>query len=170
MESALLKYLVFVSIEAEQLCRAMATDHLRFFERNEQSKAHRFLAEIPLIQTGAENRFVKMLKPRERELRWQQLETDRLVTNFAFEPLKGGSQDLRVVEREFRNFGNRKPFGIGGIRSRPGVVIRELNQRKIRDADDALAGIAIHCAKGVKLFEENICQAGFFCLFAAGGF
>src|SRR6185437_5832218 len=169
MESALLKLFVFVRIEAEQLCRAMSPDHLCFFERNQQAEAQDLFAEIPLIQTSSKNGFVKMLKLGKRELWRQQLETDRLVTHLAFEPLKGGSQDVRVVEREFRNFGNWKPFGVRRIRGRSGVVIRELNQRKIRDADDALAGIAIHRAKRVELFEEHVGQPSFFRQFAARG-
>src|SRR5258706_14464298 len=85
IESALLELLVFIRIKAEQLCRAMPAGHLGFVERHQQSEAQHFFAEVPLVQSGAQDRLVKMLQVGQRELRRQQLEADGLITHLALQ-------------------------------------------------------------------------------------
>src|SRR5437016_1747250 len=109
IETALLQVLVFVRVEAEQLRWAMASSHLCFLERNEQAEAQDFFAEIPLVQLSLQHRLVEVLELRERELRWQQLEPDGLVTHLAFESGARSRQNVGVVESELGHFRDRKP-------------------------------------------------------------
>src|ERR1017187_10713198 len=147
----------------------MPASHLGFLERNQQAETQNFFAEVALVQFGFENRLIKLLELRKRELGRQQLEPDGLIANLAFEPCLRGRENVGVIEREFGNFGNRKPLCVGGVCCSPGFEVAEFHQSEMRDADDALARVAINGTKGVKLFEKNVRKAGLLRQFATGG-
>src|SRR6478735_1953188 len=100
VESAFLKLLVFIRVEAEQLRRAVPSGHLGFLKRDEQLKAQDLLAEVALVQFSTEHRRVEMLELRQGKLGWQQLKADGLVTHLAFQPGQRGIQNLDVIEGE----------------------------------------------------------------------
>src|SRR5215471_473900 len=85
IESALLQFSILVRIKPKQLRRPMPTGHVSFLEWNKQSEAQHFFSEVPFVQIGFQNGLVKMLQLREREFERQQFETDRLITDLAFE-------------------------------------------------------------------------------------
>src|SRR5262249_50695382 len=90
IKTLLLELFVFVSVEAEQLCRAMPPGHLSLLQGDEESEAQDLLAEVPLVHRGFEHCFVEVLKLRQRKLGRQQLEADRLVAHLALEPKQRG--------------------------------------------------------------------------------
>ena len=118
-------------------------------------------AEVPLIQRPLQDRLVKVLKLRERELRRQQLEADRLIADLALEPLQGHPQDLRVVEGQRRRVGDGEPGRVAGVGGRLNAVVADIDQGIIGHGDDPVAGIAVQVAEGVELLQKDLRQAGF---------
>ena len=148
----------------------MPAGHLGFLQRHEQTEAEDLFPEIALVQFGLEDRFVEVLELRKSEARWQQLEADRFIADFAFQASQGSGEDVRMIESQLWHFGNREPFGFGGIGGRFGAMIGKLDEREMSDTNDPFARIAMNRSEGKKLFEKDIGQAGLFSQLASGGF
>src|SRR5881396_2259288 len=159
-ESSPFQLLVFVRTKAEQLRRAMAAGHPGFLERDKQAEFQDFLAEVALVQLRFQHGLVKMLELRESELRRQQLEADRLITDFAFQPGQCGREDVSVVERQLGRIRNRKPTGVGSVGGGLGAEVRQFDQGVVCHTHDALARVAIDRAESVELFEKDAPESG----------
>src|ERR1017187_9036323 len=127
IESAFLEFLVFIRVEAEQLCRAMASGHLGFLQWHEQSETQDFLAKIPLVQACFKNCFVKMLEFGQCKCGRQQLESNWLITDLALQPCERRRHDVGMVECQLGQLGNGKPLGIGRVSRRLCLVVGKLD-------------------------------------------
>jgi hypothetical protein len=168
-ESLFLESLVFHGIEAEELGRAVGAFAVLFFEGDEEVVAEDFFAEVAFVDLGAEDAFVEALELGEGELGREELEADGLVGELAAQAGEGGGEDPGVVEGERWDVCDGEPAGFGGVCGGGGGVVGGFGECVVGDADDALAGVAVHGAEGVELLEEEVFEAGFFLELAAGG-
>jgi hypothetical protein len=65
-----------------------------------------------------------------------------------------------MVERQLRRAFEGKPTDGGGVVGRPRLQFFRVDFRKVSDADDAAARIAIRIAKGMQLLEFPGSDAG----------
>src|SRR4051812_12264835 len=102
METALLQRAVLSRVELEELRGPGRSAAALLRERNDQAGGEQLLAEVALVHFALQHGFVEMLELRERELRRQQLEADRLISHLAAQPLHRGGEDGRVIEGQPR--------------------------------------------------------------------
>ena len=127
------------------------------FSGTSRPMARIFLRKLRLSSARLEHGFVEVLELRERELRRQQLEADRLVAHLAAQPLDARSPGSRRDRRPAPagSATGNQPRSLASLAPVAGML-GELDQRVVRHADHALARIAIDRAEGVELLEEDI--------------
>src|SRR5262249_39273707 len=121
----------------------------------QEAHAEDLLSEVPLVELALEDALVHSLKLRQRELRGEQLEPDRLMTHFGPQALERTRNDRVVVERERRQIEGREPGRFARVRRCLDAVVGELDEREVGYGDDSLARIAIDGAERVELLEED---------------
>ena len=109
------------------------------------------------------------MKLRERKFFGEQLKADRLVADFALETVEGHLHDVVVIERQKRQVADGKPRSAPGVGRGLHLMVAEFHKGIIGHRHHALAGIAVRIAEGVKLLEIQLCDAGLFLEFPAGG-
>src|SRR5262249_16155836 len=121
---------------------------LPLFRRLDDAFLNNLAAEIPLIESLAENRFMDQLQFRERKPFRQQFETNVGIVELVSNTLIGVFGDLPMLERQWRLFRDRKPSSIRRVGSRAQHLIGGY-QGVVRHGDNATPRIALGIAEGV---------------------
>lgn len=168
VDPALKEAFVLLGVKTEELCGS-ADAFRAVLEGHEETKSEHLLAEVPLVERGAEDDLVEVLQLREGELLGQQFEPDGLIPDLGSKPGVGGGKDARMVEGKWRGGSYREPLCRSGIRSCPDQGVRQLDECEIGDADDPFPRVTVEVAEGEQLFEEDVLEAGFPGQFPSGG-
>src|ERR1043165_9341341 len=156
LEALLEQPLVLAAVEAVQPRGAMSYTLLHLVGLDEEIHREDLLAEVSLVEVGAEDDLVQPLQLCEREPRRQELEADRGVAPLAAQPLVRAADDLVVVERELGQVVEREPADAHRVGRGADPVIGELGERVVRHRDHALARIAAKPAERVELLEVDV--------------
>ena len=128
--------LVAALVEPEKPGGAVGNAAL-FARLGEEAHGQEALPEVPLVERPPEDRLVQRLELRQLEPLGQHLEADRLVADLRAQALERDREDLVVVEREAARVLHGKPARRARVGSRLHAVIREVDQRVVRDRHDA---------------------------------
>jgi hypothetical protein len=139
---------------------------LHLFRRLDETEPQNLPPEVSLVEWFSQNRLVERLQRAQRELCWKQLKADIGVLQLVPQPVYRILHNLLVIEREWRQSGNRIPPGRRCIRpsQQRRFVIR--NQRVICHCYHSAARVAVRIPKRVELLQVDVLGSRFFKEFA----
>src|SRR6266404_8348515 len=92
-----------------------------------------------------------------------------MITYLCFQTSEGDRKDFAMVEGKPGHLRYDEPACISGVSRCLGLMLGELYQRIIRNANHTLARITINSAEGIKLLQEHVGQPCLLLEFAARG-
>src|SRR5690554_5918028 len=139
--------MVGICIKAIEIGCSMRDALLLFIAGREQIHFHDLAAEVRFVEFGIENGFIKRLQLQQGEFFWQQIKTDRLMTNLMTQELHSMIEYFRMVVNQLGLIIDAEPAGIRGAVTFDHRIVYSAHQRIIGNSDYAVIGEAINTTK-----------------------
>ena len=151
MKTAFFQAVVVLFVKAVPDGRAGTAARSAVVDFCENVIALHLVGEVAPVEGNAQNGFVEVLELRHREYSGQEVESDRFEMDVTPQMLGCNLKNLVVIEGEFRDFVQREPFRLVGVRV--GLDLCQFYEGIMRDRDDAFPRIAVDVAEGADLLE-----------------